>query len=185
MLACTAQAAQLARGLGMIACWIAVAWSRCVAAVLRWLLLSATFTLVHGSLRVGSAAGALQPGVPLAAVLSLDDGRRVTLPPWRRRNELRRSKSNLAVQAASIGRWHRRIFEAVAAGPTCWQVARRDHRDPRRVFRELWHVVDGYSRFAVLTAVDYVSFQYVATRHWLRMRLEKGVRMRPPSQFLY
>ncbi len=62
---------------------------------------------------------------------------------------------------------------------------RRDHRDPRRVFRELWHVADGYSRFAVLTAVDYVSFQYVATRHWLRTRLEKGVRVRPPSQFLY
>ncbi len=75
MPACSAQSAQLARGLGMIACWIAVAWSRCMTAVLRWLLLSATFTLVHGSLRVGSVAGALQPGVPLAAVLSLDSSR--------------------------------------------------------------------------------------------------------------
>jgi len=46
-----------------------------MTAVLRWLLLSATFTLVHGSLRVGSVAGALQPGVPLAAVLSLDSSR--------------------------------------------------------------------------------------------------------------
>ncbi len=46
-----------------------------MTALLRWLLLSATFTLVHGSLRVGSVAGALQPGVPLAAVLSLDNSR--------------------------------------------------------------------------------------------------------------
>ena len=61
----------------------------------------------------------------------------------------------------------------------------REHHDPRRVFRELWHIVDVYSRFAVLTAVDYCSYHYVATRHWLRKRLEKGVRLRPPSQFLY
>ena len=46
-----------------------------MTAVLRWLLMSATFTLVHGSLRVGGAAGTARPGVPLAAVLNLSSGR--------------------------------------------------------------------------------------------------------------
>ena len=43
----------------------------------------------------------------------------------------------------------------------------------------------GYGLFAVLTAVDFVSYQYVAASHWLQARLERGVRLRPPSQFLY
>ena len=61
----------------------------------------------------------------------------------------------------------------------------RDHDDPRRVFRELWHVAYAYALFAVLTVVDFCSYQYVAASHWLQARLERGVRLRPPSQFLY
>ena len=61
----------MARGLGLVICWVAVAWSRCLKALLRWLLMSATFTLVHGSLRTGDVAGQRRRGVPLSAVLNL------------------------------------------------------------------------------------------------------------------
>jgi len=68
-----AQALQMGRAVAVMGCWLAIVWSRCLAVLLRWVLLAGTLTVAHGTLRVAAseAASLPPPGIPVAIALGL------------------------------------------------------------------------------------------------------------------
>lgn len=63
----------MARVLAVVACWVAMAWSRAISVILRWLLLAGLAAATHGSLRI-AASEAGRPGIPLAVALGFRCG---------------------------------------------------------------------------------------------------------------